>query len=52
MLTEALRGEEFLQKCDELTPNEQIEPNNQNKGPTRPMIDLKPVFSRRSRLIA
>ena len=26
--------------------------NNQNKGPTRPMIDLKPVFSRRSRLIA
>jgi hypothetical protein len=26
--------------------------NNQNKGPTRPMIDLKLIFSRRSRLIA
>ena len=26
--------------------------NNQNKGPTRPMRDLKLVFSRRSRLIA
>jgi hypothetical protein len=30
MLTEIFKDKEFSQKCDELPPNEQIEPNNQN----------------------